>query len=74
MEETEDYLIAQEVPEIDLIISGHTHTLLEEAVQVGDTYIVSSGAYNANMGHAVLEPKGDGSGRYMLSSYKLHMQ
>ena len=71
MEETEDYLIAQEVPEIDLIISGHTHTLLEEAVQVGDTYIVSSGAYNANMGHAVLEEKGDGSGRYMLSSYKL---
>ena len=69
MEETEDYLIAQEVPDIDLIISGHTHTTLEEAVQVGDTYIVSSGAYNANMGHAVLE-KND-NGRYTLASYEL---
>lgn len=71
MEETEDYLLAEAVPEIDLIISGHTHTVLEEAVQVGDTYIVSCGAYNAYMGHAVLEPKTDGSGRYVLSSYRL---
>ncbi len=71
MEETEDYLIAQDVSDIDLIISGHTHTVLEEAVQVGDTYIVSSGAYNANMGHAVLEAKDDDTGRYVLSSYKL---
>ena len=71
MEETEDYLLAEAVPEIDLIISGHTHTVLEEAVQVGDTYIVSCGAYNAYMGHAVMEPKTDGSGRYVLSSYTL---
>ena len=71
MEETEDYLLAEAVPEIDLIISGHTHTVLEEAVQVGDTYIVSCGAYNAYMGHAVMEPKADDSGGYMLSSYKL---
>lgn len=69
MEETEDYLLAEAVPEIDLIISGHSHTVLEEAVQVGDTYIVSCGAYNAYMGHAVLEEKEDG--RYVLSSYKL---
>lgn len=69
MEETEDYLLAEAVPEIDLIISGHSHTVLEEAVQVGDTYIVSCGAYNTYMGHAVLEEKEDG--RYVLSSYKL---
>ncbi|MDO4745451.1 MAG: 5'-nucleotidase C-terminal domain-containing protein [Bacillota bacterium] len=71
MEETEDYLIAQEVPGIDLIISSHSHTLLHEAVQVGDTYLVSCGAYNAYMGHIVLEPKNDGSGRYSLSSYEV---
>lgn len=69
MEETEDYLLAEAVPEIDLIISGHSHTVLEEAVQVGDTYIVSCGAYNAYMGHAVLEEKENG--RYVLSSYML---
>ena len=71
MEETEDYLLAEAVPGIDLIISGHTHTRLDEAVQVGDTYIVACGAYNDFLGHAVLEKKDDGSDRYMLSSYQL---
>ncbi len=69
MEEAEDYLLAEAVPDIDLIISGHSHTMLEEPVQVGDTYIVSCGAYNANMGHVVLEKK-DGS-RYEMTSYEL---
>lgn len=67
LEETEDYLLAEAVPEIDLIISGHSHTLLDEAVRVGDTYIVSCGSYNSYMGHAVLEKRS--SGRYSLSSY-----
>ena len=71
MEETEDYLLAEAVPEIDLIISGHTHTVLDEVVQAGDTYIVSCGSYNANMGHVVLEPRKDDSGRYDLVSYDL---
>ena len=68
IEESEDYMLAGEVPDIDLIISGHSHTVLPEAVQVGDTYIVSCGSYNANMGHIVL--KRDGS-RYTLESYEL---
>ncbi len=70
MEETEDYLLAEAVPDIDLIISGHSHTVLEEPVQVGDTYIVSCGAYNAYMGHALME-KDDETGRYAMSSYRL---
>ncbi len=69
MEETEDYLLAEAVPDIDLIISGHSHTALDEAVQAGDTYIVSCGSYNAYMGHAVVKKKA--SGRYELSSYEL---
>lgn len=69
MEETEDYLLAEAVPDIDLIISGHSHTALDEAVQAGDTYIVSCGSYNAYMGHAVMKKKA--SGRYELSSYEL---
>lgn len=71
LEETEDYLLAEAVPEIDLIVSGHSHTVLDEAVQVGDTYIVSCGAYNANIGHIVLEKKSGTSDRYKLSSYEL---
>lgn len=69
LEETEDYLLAEACPDIDLIISGHSHTVLDEVVQVGDTYIVSCGAYNANMGHAVLEHKAGGG--YVLVSYEL---
>lgn len=69
LEETEDYVLAETVPDIDLIISGHSHTALNEAVQAGDTYIVSCGSYNAYMGHAVMKKKASGS--YELSSYEL---
>lgn len=68
MEETEDYRLAEEVPEIDFIISGHTHTLLEEYVQVGNTYIGSCGSYNSNIGHVVLKKNGE---RYDLEQYEI---
>lgn len=70
LEETEDYLLAEEVPDIDLIVSGHTHTKLDEPVQVGDTYIVSAGEYNTNMGHIVLE-KVASDDKYKLKNYNL---
>ncbi len=38
---SEDEILAKEVPDIDLIISGHTHSELKEAIQHGNTYIVS---------------------------------
>ena len=69
LEKTEDYIMAEEVPDIDLIISGHSHTTLEEPIRVGSTYIVSCGAYNTNMGHAVLEKNENGG--YVMSSYRL---
>ena len=68
LEETEDYIMAQEVPDIDLIISGHTHTELDEPIKVGDTYIVSCGSYNMNAGHAVLQKQGEA---YEMVSYEL---
>ena len=46
----EDYRLAKEVEGIDLIISGHSHTVLEEPVQVGDTLIVSAGEYTSYLG------------------------
>lgn len=49
-EKSEDEILAQEVPEIDVIISGHTHTLLEEAIVYGDTIIVSVGDYGRYLG------------------------
>ncbi len=42
--------IAIAVPEIDLIIDGHSHTVLTEGKTVGSTLIASTGEYNANVG------------------------
>ena len=60
-EESEDEILAAAVPEINVIISAHTHTELPEAIMVGNTAVVSCGAYNYNLGHIVLEEQTDGS-------------
>jgi 2',3'-cyclic-nucleotide 2'-phosphodiesterase (5'-nucleotidase family) len=48
--DSEDELLAKAVPDIDVIISGHTHTVLRQPIIVGHTVIASCGAYNANLG------------------------
>src|SRR5699024_2608299 len=48
--ESEDEILAGKVPELDVIISGHSHTVLEEPIISGDTTIVSSGEYGKNLG------------------------
>ncbi len=66
---SEDQLLAKAVPEIDLIISGHTHTVLPEPIIEGETIIASCGAYNANLGTLNLSQKENK--RWKVSSYKL---
>ena len=51
---SEDEILAKSVPEIDLIISGHTHTLLTEPIRHGETYIVSAGEYGKYLGSLTL--------------------
>ena len=51
----EDYELAKAVDGIDVIISGHTHSTLEEPIQVNDTLIVSCGEYTTNLGVLALE-------------------
>lgn len=65
----EDYELAKAVDGIDVIISGHTHSTLEEPVQVNDTLIVSCGEYTTNLG--VLELKLDGTGAVTDFDYRL---
>ncbi len=48
--ESEDEFLAQEVPQIDVIISGHTHTLLPQPLKIGKTVIVSCGCYGEYLG------------------------
>ena len=66
---SEDELLAKAVPELDLIISGHTHSELPEAIQHGNTYIVSCGEYGRNLGSLSMTQNSDG--RWDLSSYEL---
>ena len=51
---SEDEQLAEKVPGIDLIVSGHTHTTLAQPIVVGDTYIVSAGPYCGNLGSITL--------------------
>jgi 5'-nucleotidase / UDP-sugar diphosphatase len=55
--EYEDRLLAQEVPEIDVIVGGHFHTPLHEPIREGKTVIVQAGSYTEYLG--VLELKWD---------------
>ena len=51
---SEDEQLAEKVPGIDLIVSGHTHTTLAQPIVAGDTYIVSAGPYCGNLGSITL--------------------
>lgn len=42
--------VAKAVGDIDLIIDGHSHTVLEQGQVVGNTLIVSTGEYDKNLG------------------------
>lgn len=46
----EDYELAKAVDGIDVIISGHTHTTIENPIQVNGTLVVSCGEYTQNLG------------------------
>lgn len=47
---SEDEALAREVPQIDVIISGHTHTVLSKPIVTGKTIIVSAGCYSSYLG------------------------
>jgi 5'-nucleotidase/UDP-sugar diphosphatase len=47
---SEDEALAREVPQIDVIISGHTHTILQKPIRIGKTIIVSGGCYGEYLG------------------------
>lgn len=66
---SEDEILAKNVPEIDLIVSGHTHTVLSEPIQHGSTYIVSCGEYGKNLGSLSMHQLENG--RWELDTYEL---
>ena len=66
---SEDEILAKNVPDIDLIVSGHTHTQLAEPILQGDTCIVSCGEYGKNLGTISMTQKENG--RWEPDTYEL---
>lgn len=66
---SEDEILAKKVPELDLIISGHSHTKILEPIQHGNTYIVSCGEYGKYLGSLTMSQGADG--RWNMDDYEL---
>jgi 5'-nucleotidase / UDP-sugar diphosphatase len=66
----EDVRLANDVPGIDVVISGHSHTELSEAIIVnGRTPVVQTGKESRNLGELVITLNGD---KLTVESYRLH--
>lgn len=66
---SEDEILAKSVPELDLIISGHTHSKLSEPIVHGDTYIVSAMEYGKFLGSLTMTQKENG--RWSMEQFEL---
>nr|WP_210365416.1 bifunctional UDP-sugar hydrolase/5'-nucleotidase [Bacillus sp. REN3] len=51
----DDELIAGRFPEIDVILGGHTHHILHEGKEVGNTLLAGAGKHGRYTGHVTLE-------------------
>ncbi len=66
----EDVSVARAVPGIDVVIGGHSHTELQEAIIVnGRTPVVQTGKESRNLGELVITIDG---GKLTVESYRLH--
>ena len=64
----EDIDLAKKVSGIDVIISGHTHTVYSTPIRVNDTLIVSCGEYLKNVGKLTVSLE---DGKIQAKDYKL---
>lgn len=67
--EGEDINLARAVPEIDVIVGGHTHTFVREPIIVNGTPVLQAGCYGQALGELVIQM--DGRDRKVVS-YQLH--
>lgn len=68
-DKSEDEILAQEVPGIDVIISGHSHTKLAKPIIINQTIICSTGEYGENIG--ILKLKEGSDGNWQLENHQL---
>ncbi len=67
--DSEDERLAEAVPEIDFIVSGHTHTILHQPIIKGNTIIGSAGCFGTHLG--ILKLDCQPGQRPVLASYHL---
>ena len=66
----DDVRLARDVPGIDVVIGGHSHTELQEAIIVNDhTPVVQTGKEGQNLGELVISLDGQ---KLTVESYRLH--
>jgi 5'-nucleotidase len=66
----DDVRVAEAAPGIDIVIGGHSHTDLQEAILVnGRTPVVQTGKESRNLGELVITLDG---GKLTVESYRLH--
>ncbi len=66
----DDVRVVEAVPGIDVVIGGHSHTALQEAIIVnGRTPVVQAGKYGQNLGELMITLDG---GKLTVESYQLH--
>jgi 5'-nucleotidase/UDP-sugar diphosphatase len=63
-----DRELAARLPEIDLVIGGHSHELLPQGERVGETLIVQAGSHGRYIGIVDVDPNSDAAGRPHLSA------
>ena len=64
----EDVKLLQAVPEIDIVIGGHTHTALTKPLLVNGRPVVQAGRYGENLGELTVSLSG---GKVKVESYRL---
>jgi 5'-nucleotidase len=66
----EDVQLARDVPGIDVVVGGHSHTFLREAIIInGRTPVVQAGKNGEDLGELVVTLDG---GKLTVESYQLH--
>ncbi|HEL1670566.1 TPA: bifunctional metallophosphatase/5'-nucleotidase [Streptococcus suis 2651] len=65
----EDLALAKDFPEVNVILGGHTHTILREPSQVDGVSICQAGQYGRFVGHLSLRCFADG--RHEVQAYDL---
>lgn len=65
-----DLLMAEAVPEIDVIVGGHSHTFLDQPARVGNVVVTQNGCWGEDLGVLKLSfTRDDPSQRFALADF-----